>query len=554
MRRDGDEAWISVITAPAYAPMASWLRVMQSLIRHPERNSSNILRADVLSETTPTNGEREGDGQGWIKHWTIKRALLPRRPNLDWRMEQDCTLFHRTSSNQAPQHAPGHTETDDAHDEEEAIREAVVIYTPLVGAETHPKMALPDGLSALLGQPPPSEELIPFYHPKVRALAFHYRPAPPSSDANGDTVHGELGISLIPFKAHATENKKTSQKKEAATTTKEGEGYAPTHRLSRVALSLLTTLHMHTWGDVHSYQKRVHHDNVVPRELYQDTYLELKRRYAGELIAGWAEATDPTKHVFEEMGIAAFLISLWTLTYNPSPGDGKSGPVDEGWKARVKFVDVGCGNGLLSYILTREGFAGIGLDLRARKSWANYATRGAQLQEWSFHPSALLSPSPPDHIDAQQAQREAEVWRGTWLLGNHADELTPWLPVLATHYAAAGFINLPCCYYALDGTRAFPLLLKRAGEVSRNEQYLAYIAELHARFGWLVELEPLRIPSTKNWCFVGRTRTHSRRRPAEEKVDRDGEEEEEGEGEMKKRVQLAVEQALASGWAARTST
>ncbi|SPO20367.1 related to TRM44 - tRNA(Ser) Um(44) 2'-O-methyltransferase [Ustilago trichophora] len=501
--RTEESGWTSVISAPAYAPMASWLTVMQSLIRHPEHNSSNILRADILSESEPSHAEQ----QGWRKQWTIRRALLPRRPNLDWRMEQDCSLYYYYRNG-----GDGHGEV-----EEEDVAEAVVIYTPLIGAASHPKMEQEE--VGVMGQPPQRETSIPFYHPKVRALAFHFRPSSPSASSETDTIYGSSGISLIPFPPTPSNQSRTEAEAHDG-------AYPPTHRLSRVALSLITTLHMHTWGHLHSYQKRVHHDTVVPRELYQDLYLELKRKYAGELISGWAEATDPTKHVFEEMGIAAFLISLWILTYT---GKDKVQGKDEEWKKNVKFVDVGCGNGLLTYILSREGFCGVGLDLRSRKSWASYTSHGAKLSEWSFDPSTLLQPL---------SSSLSRIWTGAWLLGNHADELTPWLPVLATHYSAVGFINLPCCYFSLDGTRAFPLLLKGGGEVSRNEQYLAYVGELHKRFGWQVELEPLRIPSTKNWCFVGRTRLET----------------EDGEEGLKQKVKDAVEQAMASGWAARDSS
>ncbi|SAM59692.1 related to TRM44-tRNA(Ser) Um(44) 2'-O-methyltransferase [Ustilago bromivora] len=491
--------WVSVITAPAYAPFESWLNVMQSLIRHPERNSSNILRADILSETCAQQDEGGGKQGGWKKQWTIRRALLPRRPNLDWRMEQDCSLHYRL-----------HPHSAGEEHGEEGVEEAVVIYTPLIGAESHPKMTIPEEGRGGLGQPLPTEAYIPFYHPKVRALAFHYHPHPSSSTGNTEepTVYGRLSISLIPF---------------PPTTSSQPEPFPTTHRLTRVALSLITTLHTHTWGDLHSYQKRVHHDQIVPRTLYQDLYLSLKPKYASELIAGWAEATDPTKHVFEEMGIAAFLISLWSLEY------GK----EEGWKGRVKFVDVGCGNGLLTYILSREGFSGVGLDLRARKSWVNYSSKGAMLKEWTFTPASLLQ-----HRD----EEGRDVWEGAFLIGNHADELTPWIPVLATHNNCAGFINLPCCYYGLDGTRDFPLLLKGKGEaVSRNEQYLAYVSMLHERFGWNLESEALRIPSTKNWCFVGRTWLPTSTG-------------DQGREVMRDRIQEAIQQALTRGWAARTST
>ncbi|SJX60736.1 related to TRM44-tRNA(Ser) Um(44) 2`-O-methyltransferase [Sporisorium reilianum f. sp. reilianum] len=487
-----DEEWISIISAPAHAPLPSWLAVMQSLIRHPERNSSNILRADILADTraSPSNAAT----QGWVKQWTVRRALLPRRPNLDWRMEQDCSLFYRLRSS---------GEHGDGHDEMKEVEEAVVVYTPLIGDVTHAKMDVTE--AGAMGQVPASEGWIPFYHPKVRALAFHYRPSLlPLCSNDSEPVFGELSISLIPFRAPLC-------------------SFPPSHRLSRVGLSLLTTLHMHTWGDLHSYQKRVHHDTIVPRTLYQDLYLALKAKYAAELIAGWREATDPAKHVFEEMGIAAYLIGLWTLSYAQR---------GHAWRRAVKFVDVGCGNGLLSYILAREGFSGIGLDMRARKSWALYAAH-VTLREWTFNPSSLLTCSEPE-------------WTDAWLLGNHADQLTPWLPLLAAHHRAAGFINLPCCYYALDGTRDFPLLLKAqsGAQVSRNEQYLAYVAQLHERFGWEVELDPLRIPSTKNWCFVGRRRVVvASKEEAEQKAET-----------LKTRVDEAVHEALRGAWANAAST
>lgn len=36
------------------------------------------------------------------------------------------------------------------------------------------------------------------------------------------------------------------------------------------------------------------------------------------------------------------------------------------------FVDLGCGNGLLVYILSSEGHPGIGIDLRKRGIWDMY--------------------------------------------------------------------------------------------------------------------------------------------------------------------------------------
>jgi tRNASer (uridine44-2'-O)-methyltransferase len=61
----------------------------------------------------------------------------------------------------------------------------------------------------------------------------------------------------------------------------------------------------------------------------------LKEKYAANLIANWKESSDAEKSVHEDLGIAAYLSCLW---------QGKT----------TSFVDLGCGNGLLVFILTSE--------------------------------------------------------------------------------------------------------------------------------------------------------------------------------------------------------
>lgn len=39
---------------------------------------------------------------------------------------------------------------------------------------------------------------------------------------------------------------------------------------------------------------------------------------------------------------------------------------------KPSFVDLGCGNGLLVYILNKEGYPGSGIDVRKRKIWNHY--------------------------------------------------------------------------------------------------------------------------------------------------------------------------------------
>lgn len=72
----------------------------------------------------------------------------------------------------------------------------------------------------------------------------------------------------------------------------------------------------------------------------------------------WPEVTDPTKFVFEDVAIATYLILLWQQEREK-----------KGQTEYQTFADLGCGNGLLVYILTMEGYKGIGIDLKKRNIW-----------------------------------------------------------------------------------------------------------------------------------------------------------------------------------------
>ncbi len=62
--------------------------------------------------------------------------------------------------------------------------------------------------------------------------------------------------------------------------------------------------------------------------------------------------------------------------------------------------------------------------------------------------------------------RESQMYfkTGVFVIGNHADEMTPWLPVMSTLYDASGYISIPCCSWAFDAkydrsnTPLYPLL------------------------------------------------------------------------------------------------
>ena len=74
--------------------------VALELILHPERNSKNIRRADILQDTDldlDTLSESGVAGQvglhGMTTIRTIRRRLMPRNPNLDPSLEQTCRFY-----------------------------------------------------------------------------------------------------------------------------------------------------------------------------------------------------------------------------------------------------------------------------------------------------------------------------------------------------------------------------------------------------------------------------------------------------------------------------
>jgi len=498
-------------------------------------------------------GEEREEGGGMLKgynlEYTVVRRLVPRNPKLDDSLMQTCHLFVSeedvgfTDINGAP----GNQRQDQDQKEEEEKEEKVkaerylVIYIPHV---SHP-------------------DQIPFYHPKVRALAILYTYFPPSSSSSSfpsttttsTTPTALLSIHYTLFPNHPLDT-----------------------RLSRTALKLAQIIHKHARGRAAGYKKRVHHDVIIPQKRFQDTYAQLKGKYAKGLIDGWVEQTPPEKHVFEDLGIAAFLEELWVDMYGGGGGGGggdgsgdgeeKVGQAEEGGddaeqRRRRKraqdhfpgFVDIGCGNGLLVSILNAQGWKGWGFDARRRKTWdalflppdsdgttattTTTKTTTGNLKEMLLDPciiqpnfpsssftttdndndNSTAAPSPPSTSTAQTPHHNGVFPAHTFIISNHADELTPWTPLLA-HLNASPFIAIPCCSHDFGGTRfRAPAHTKHvvpdpATEASKkkNKQPSAYaslcswVCHLTEMTGFRVEKEHLRIPSTRNVAVVGRTR------------------------------------------------
>lgn len=217
---------------------------------------------------------------------------------------------------------------------------------------------------------------------------------------------------------------------------------------------------------------------LVSLKDYDILYNELKSKYVKKLVESnaWStESTDPEKFIHEDIGIAAYLILVWKCKLAKT----------------ISFVDIGCGNGLLVYILVSEGIGrGVGYDLRERKIWNTLRDLASDTNQMELRVSTI---APNENNLCQFSEFD-------WLIGNHSDELTPWLPLMARKSKANLFL-LPCCPFEFYGK------YQRRGTGSSQStyrEYLDYISDIGEGCGFLMEEDRLKIPSTRRICFIAR--------------------------------------------------
>lgn len=485
--------WTQIYSSEATFSKEDFKTAMNNLIRQPNINSTVILRADILSENgedtplahtkpdiqitdpeqvlliTNTDDTSPRPPQIAPDHTlaaTIVRRIIPRNPFKDPIINQTCCIVEIQLGGEGTEHS-GDKESKDKENKNYTRTEIGTLIT----YEAHIS----------------NKEETPFYLPLVRTIGILL-------------LNNTISVHYLPFSAEQQDSFKD-----------------PTDRNVRIAYRLLQTAVKHSNGVMRGYQKRVHHDLVVSKTSFQDRYISLKNKYAKHLVDNWRESTDPRKHVFEDIAIAAFLIELWNKIY-PSTKE-----------ESFEFRDLGCGNGILVYILISEGYKGVGIDARARKSWKLFPLEvQASLKEQVIIPSVLLRPHPslqsmaPHIVDNGRIFQvpitntdvptisyysssillnspnvnTAEFPKNTFVIGNHSDELTCWIPLLGYP-----FMVLPCCSHSLSGAKVrYPS--RSANSSSTYAALVDQVEVLSKQVGWKVEKEMLRIPSTRNAALI----------------------------------------------------
>lgn len=470
---------------------------MAHLIKEPNINSTVILRADEIEETTYTE-------EGKIDSVSTFSPDLPERESAGSE-NSELSLLHRDLTDVTLRKIDL-ADSNNLKPARSVIRR-IIPRNPYKDHIINQTCLIHKGPETVLVVYIPHIEKLnetPFYLPPVYAV--------------GIMLHkNTLSIHYVPFAEDTRLREMDSSE-----------------RPIRIALRLLQTSAKHSLGVKGGYEKRVNHDLVVPRVAFQNRYIALKKKYSGPLVANWVESTDPKKHVFEDLAVAAFLIELWHLRYKDNE--------------EFEFRDLGCGNGLLVHILILEGFKGKGIDARARKSWKTYPTHVQEnLVEQIIIPSILLKPHPavtrmapyitdngrlfqvaefesksPTSVPLMKYYSSANLLElskvctsedfppNTFLIGNHLDELTCWLPLLDFP-----FMVIPCCSHALNGAKIrynprkavnAPTNSKQPVNVSTYGALVDHVEELSEKIGWVVEKEILRIPSTRNAAIIGMTK------------------------------------------------
>ncbi|EED15375.1 conserved hypothetical protein [Talaromyces stipitatus ATCC 10500] len=467
------------------------------LLGNPNMNSPHLFRADILYDSagelkTPREKERMILGNesssysseshlpyteakaeapnipGFELKRTVVSELIPRKPKLDRSLKQTSLYYEGVSSCSLRQ-----AEDVDAV----AVQRVLYLF-----------------LSDLKGL-----KDVPFYHPLIRGWGYLYDYedhsfASSSRYEEGETAeasgNGTLSLHILPFPP--------------------AEGYDPySVQLERILQNMLSThirLARNTRPTVLStdttpstsqhnssnttgtkFQDEGYNpdkDNIIPRHMTQNTYSRLKTTYSHDLCKRWVETTEPSKHVFEDLAITAFLIELWRNMYGVIPKAERGeqageGDASNGGDSFPGFVDIACGNGVLVYVLLMEGYEGWGFDARQRKTWSIFPERVQdKLREAVYIPEPFVgefvSTSSITTTTANSQQQETEncvdnirihngihyttgdFSKGTFVISNHADELTVWTPLLAALACPEDplpFLSIPCCSHALSGTR-----------------------------------------------------------------------------------------------------
>lgn len=164
--------------------LTSFFSACEQLVFHPEYQSSVILRADILVDTQDAAGI-SSELEGWELIRRVRRKIQPSRKNFDRAMEQECLFYRRNMKDRKGKGREVVTEDRLLEEDENEGRGGLLLLLPDMDEVEK------DGL--------------PYYHPQVSAIAFHFDPTVPAVStssilSNPDQKSGSLSVELVELK------------------------------------------------------------------------------------------------------------------------------------------------------------------------------------------------------------------------------------------------------------------------------------------------------------------------------------------------------------------
>ena len=308
-RADSADAWVTVAQRPTTVGAEQWWHAM-----HAWTSGRSFMRTvwridvDQPFPSAPAAGGRPDDEP---RRWALRR--LQRKIPVVCRDARGSTSLDML---EYAMHEPGRRPADP--------------HRCVFG------VVLPAGLTDLCGY-------FPHTYPRSWMYAFTYTPSATGAGA-------ALRMLALPLSFQSL------GPGPAAPIAPEAEREIPVEHLEKGALKVLTMAHK--WGAKHtplanttaqgcgwgvwsaarsapSPQRRVPFDVLVPEAMYRTAYNRLKEQYGRPWVENWPEKTDAQKFVYEEVGIAAYLLCLC-----------EQNAPSQSWFPRARFrAAKGCGCG-----------------------------------------------------------------------------------------------------------------------------------------------------------------------------------------------------------------
>ncbi|OXB36007.1 hypothetical protein LQV05_005557 [Cryptococcus neoformans] len=573
-----DSRWTQLISAPCNFSLPVFISTLKTLSLHPEKLFQVVLRGDILplhqSSTTDklSKGVRDEirtiiPGLELVEH--IRTRLVPNQPQRHIKLDQTSSIyrFPRRSEVTPQENSDTTTENDSG----------LVIFTPEVNSiEQIPYYYPQANRIAFLWDPSNINDSSEEKNGARAQISVHYLQTKSPSLMSHAPPNEHLPLAHPAPGAMFSRLNKPKRRSPLATISQESD-VDHCQRLDVVDRSQLQSGGMtrrtkeleddlynqcqHLLEKIFKYGHAqfadspvLHPRNVAvePPESFEYIYLLLKDRHR-HLNPGFSK-TDMAKHRLiklqaapsdewgipannitewgqRDVAVAAYLMLLWKDMYPARPSANDKGKGDNGkewdtWgRPEGGFVDLGCGNGLLVHILISEGYIGKGYDLRPRPSWNLYPskTKDALVKQSLDLPAWFPRTEDEWGLGSWVTREKCVIRDGTFIIGNHCDELTPWLPLLSIIPSPpVPYISLPCCLHTLDSIYSHPNFTPRSQSSnpfislpaeldptkSMYDSYIAWLGWYSSRCGWEWDINKVGhgMALDKGWAIIGRKR------------------------------------------------